>query len=125
MLISGKAALGSVAGYVAMAAAKIWAWASAIPFVGIGLAIAGVAALAASIWAIKAKFMAEGGIITRPTLAVVGERGPEAIVPLGKALGGMTVNITVQGTVIAERDLAISIRDELLKLKARNVTTGL
>lgn len=26
---------------------------------------------------------AEGGIVTRPTLAMVGERGPEAIVPLG------------------------------------------
>lgn len=40
--------------------------------------------------------LAEGGIVTKPTLAVVGEAGPEAVVPLsgaGAAGGGMTVRI--------------------------------
>tara|TARA_R110002126_G_scaffold723_2_gene4613 strand:- start:591 stop:1904 length:1314 start_codon:yes stop_codon:yes gene_type:complete len=39
---------------------------------------------------------AEGGIVTKPTLAMVGEKGPEAIVPLGKGIagGGVTVNVT-------------------------------
>jgi hypothetical protein len=39
---------------------------------------------------------ADGGIVTRPTLAMVGEKGPEAIVPLGRGggVGGVTVNVT-------------------------------
>ncbi len=42
--------------------------------------------------------LAEGGIVDRPTLAMIGERGPEAVVPLtGNAAAGwghITVNIT-------------------------------
>ncbi len=39
-----------------------------------------------------------GGIVTAPTLAVIGEAGPEAVIPLGRAGGGMgggpmTVNV--------------------------------
>ena len=39
--------------------------------------------------------LAQGGIVNRPTLAMIGERGPEAVVPLGKAggVGGITINI--------------------------------
>ena len=35
-----------------------------------------------------------GGIVTRPTLAMVGEAGPEAVVPLGRGggFGGITIN---------------------------------
>ena len=37
-----------------------------------------------------------GGIVTSPTLAMVGERGPEAITPLGQGgFGGNVINITV------------------------------
>lgn len=41
--------------------------------------------------------LAEGGIVKSPTLALIGEAGPEAVVPLSK-MGGMGggVNITVQ-----------------------------
>lgn len=41
--------------------------------------------------------LAKGGIVTRPTLAMIGEAGPEAVVPLGKGRGfgnQITVNIT-------------------------------
>ena len=41
--------------------------------------------------------LAEGGIVTGPTLAMIGERGPEAVIPLNRA-GGMGMggaNITV------------------------------
>lgn len=42
-------------------------------------------------------FLAEGGIVTAPTLAMIGEAGPEAVVPLSKmdryGAGGVTVNI--------------------------------
>jgi phage-related minor tail protein len=40
--------------------------------------------------------LAQGGIVNRPTLAMIGEKGPEAVVPLGKAGGvggGITINI--------------------------------
>ena len=40
--------------------------------------------------------MAHGGIVTRPTLALVGESGPEAVVPLSRGGGiGTTVNIVI------------------------------
>ena len=42
--------------------------------------------------------MATGGIVTSPTLALIGEAGPEAVVPLDRAGGmGTTVNINVNG----------------------------
>ena len=44
--------------------------------------------------------LAAGGIVTSPTLAMIGERGPEAVIPLsgpnaGKGIGGDT-NVTIQ-----------------------------
>lgn len=53
-------------------------------------------------------FLAAGGIVDRPTLAVLGERGPEAVIPLDQAgaIGGPTVNINVSGDLRAsERTL--------------------
>jgi hypothetical protein len=46
--------------------------------------------------------LANGGIVTSPTLAMIGERGPEAVIPLtgpnaGGGMGGNTVNINVNG----------------------------
>ena len=39
--------------------------------------------------------LAAGGIVTQPTLAVVGEAGPEAVIPLSKMnqMGNVTINI--------------------------------
>ena len=39
--------------------------------------------------------MANGGIVTSPTLALIGEAGPEAVVPLSKmgGMGGVTINV--------------------------------
>lgn len=39
--------------------------------------------------------MADGGVVTKPTLAVIGEAGPEAVVPLNKAgsMGNVTINV--------------------------------
>jgi TP901 family phage tail tape measure protein len=44
---------------------------------------------------------ADGGIVTKPTLGLVGEAGPEAIVPLSKAgqIGGTVININVSAGV--------------------------
>jgi len=40
--------------------------------------------------------MAEGGIVSSPTLALIGEAGPEAVVPLDRLQngGGITINVT-------------------------------
>jgi hypothetical protein len=46
--------------------------------------------------------LAAGGIVTSPTLAMIGEKGPEAVIPLsgpnaGGGMGGNTININVNG----------------------------
>jgi len=45
--------------------------------------------------------MAQGGIVNRPTLAMIGEKGPEAVIPLNKAggMGGAVYNITVNAGI--------------------------
>ena len=35
-----------------------------------------------------------GGIVTQPTMAMIGEAGPEAVIPLNEAMGGITINFT-------------------------------
>lgn len=57
--------------------------------------------------------LAAGGVVTRPTLALVGEGGqPEAVVPLNRAAGmgfggggGVVINLTVQGGIYGVDDL--------------------
>lgn len=45
-------------------------------------------------------YLAAGGIVTGPTLAVIGERGPEAVVPLDRyRSGGNTYNVVVNAGV--------------------------
>jgi hypothetical protein len=40
--------------------------------------------------------LAEGGIVTGPTLAMIGEAGPEAVIPLsGRNMPNMGNNITI------------------------------
>ena len=67
--------------------------------------------------------MAAGGIVTSPTFALIGERGPEAVIPLGAGIGGDTFVFNIGG-VIAERDLISKIREEFLRIKSRNTSTG-
>ena len=61
--------------------------------------------------------LAKGGIVNQPTLAMIGERGPEAVVPLNKGMG-MTVNITIQGDILGmddfEERVTTVIRDSVL-----------
>ena len=67
--------------------------------------------------------MARGGVVTSPTLAMIGERGPEAVIPLGRA-GGMggadnrTINITISPTINITEEIKSDvdmkrIKDEL------------
>ena len=60
--------------------------------------------------------MATGGIVTRPTIALIGEAGPEAVIPLSRA-GGMvgspiTINVyTLEATAETGRLIANSLRE--------------
>ena len=47
----------------------------------------------------KIPMLAEGGIVTQPTLAMIGERGPEAVIPLNRANGMGNVTINVYSTI--------------------------
>ena len=51
--------------------------------------------------------MAAGGIVRRPTLALVGEAGPEAVIPLGRRGAGVAppINVTIvnRGTIVHDR----------------------
>jgi hypothetical protein len=63
--------------------------------------------------------LAKGGIVDRPTLAMLGEAGPEAVVPLGRGGGaGMTVNLVINGDINGmddfEQKVASVIRDAVL-----------
>ena len=51
--------------------------------------------------------LAEGGVVRKPTLAIVGESGPEAIMPLDKAgnMGG--INVTINSDVVFGDDSAV------------------
>jgi len=55
-------------------------------------------------------YLAEGGIVSSPTLAMIGERGPEAVIPLDRGLGAGEINITVNGTNDPERTAELVIR---------------
>ena len=60
-----------------------------------------------------------GGIVNRPTLAMLGESGPEAVVPLGRGGGaGITVNLTIMGDILGmddfEQKVTSVIRDAVL-----------
>ncbi len=72
---------------------------------------------------------AEGGIVTKATLGLFGEAGPEAVIPLDRmnqfgagASASRPIIINVQGNVISEYDLAEVIQDQLLRIKQRNAT---
>jgi len=61
--------------------------------------------------------LAEGGIVTSPTTALIGEAGPEAVIPLNRmgSMGGSNVNIVVNGSVTSEGDLVNAIRNAILQ----------
>jgi hypothetical protein len=61
--------------------------------------------------------MADGGIVNSPTAALIGEAGPEAVIPLNRmgTMGGSTVNIVVNGSVTSEGDLVNAIRNAILQ----------
>ncbi len=95
----------ATAASVAQAATIAAAWAPAAAFVSLATfgsnaiaaatGIGSVTALTTALSIPKPVAMAEGGVVTRPTLALIGEAGPEAVVPLGASGGMRNINIEV------------------------------
>jgi phage-related protein len=67
--------------------------------------------------------LADGGIVNRATLAVIGEAGPEAVVPLDQmrgGIGGATYNITVQAGVGDPGSIGQSVVEAITAYERRN-----
>lgn len=70
--------------------------------------------------------MADGGIVTQPTNALIGEAGAEAVIPLDRMGNfGTTVNVNVAGSVISEGELQSVIQDALYNLNRAGAVTQL
>jgi len=57
--------------------------------------------------------MAEGGIVTRPTLALIGEAGPEAVIPLSRGGGQQVINIEINNPVVDSSDSIDLLTEEI------------
>jgi phage-related protein len=71
--------------------------------------------------------LAKGGIVTGPTFAMIGEAGPEAVIPLSSrglaGAGGFgNINITITGnTFMDDREAAMKIGSELVRYLKDNL----
>lgn len=68
------------------------------------------------------QFLAEGGIVTSPTLAMVGDGGPEAVIPLNRAggMGGNTYSITVNTGVGDPRKIGEEVVNVISRFEKAN-----
>jgi len=57
--------------------------------------------------------MAEGGIVSSPTLALIGEAGPEAVVPLDRMQSGGGITINVTGGLATSAEIGESVVNAL------------
>jgi hypothetical protein len=66
---------------------------------------------------------AEGGIVNGPTIALIGEDGPEEVVPLGKGTrSGLTINLTITGNNFVGREgIADQIGRDVMRVIKANV----
>lgn len=64
---------------------------------------------------------AKGGIVTSPQIGMIGEAGPEAIIPLDKfgMFGGNTVVNYINGSLLAQSELTRITRDGMAQLLRR------
>ena len=106
--------------FMELATASYFAAHAAIPFAGFGIAAGFVASAVATTQAIAATPFANGGLISGPTLALMGEypgasNNPEVVAPLDKLKGmiGGTGSVKVNGEFkLRGRDLVASIANE-------------
>lgn len=73
----------------------------------------------------------EGGIVTRPTRALIGEAGPEAVIPLRRlgaagGLGGANVTVNINGAVFSDdaEQLARTVGDAIIDRLGLNIRVG-
>jgi hypothetical protein len=63
---------------------------------------------------------ADGGIVTGPTLGLLGEAGPEAVIPLnrlgGGSFGGSTINVYLQGDFYTSSEVAEEFANKIARL---------
>lgn len=69
--------------------------------------------------------LATGGIVNSPTLAMIGEAGPEAVIPLnrglsGAGIGGITINIT-GNQFLGEEGIAEKIGNDIMRAIKANI----
>jgi len=109
-----RAIAGALMASIAAIVAATIAWMALHGTMTVGIAVPIIlAAVGVGIAGVKAAVgMAEGGIVTKPTIALIGEAGPEAVIPLSKMSsgGGGTQYIEVYapitiGNISSEIDL--------------------
>lgn len=64
--------------------------------------------------------MASGGIVRRPTVALIGEQGPEAVVPLSRHSlgGGDTFVIKVAGSILTQQQFDRAVIESIRRTRA-------
>lgn len=105
-IMPALAAVGTaIMGFLTAVAAAMKATIFGIP-VGVAILV-GVGAIAAALAGMKAIKFASGGIVTGPTMGLVGEAGPEAIIPLSQlpslmnqSSGEQTVMVQLDGRTL-------------------------
>jgi hypothetical protein len=67
--------------------------------------------------------MATGGIVNSATMALIGEAGPEAVIPLDRmgSMGGTYVTVNISGSVTTERDLIDAITQGIYNNQASGI----
>lgn len=86
-----------------------------------------VGGLAGLLSKIEIQPFADGGIVTGPTLALIGEAGPEAVIPLDRAggMGGGAMNVTVNMPAGADGDDVVrALQDYVRRRGALPVAVG-
>lgn len=130
--VFGKAMLAvELAASSAAAAATAAAWAPAAAMVSLASfganavpATIGIASTVAAAQALAVPVLAEGGIVDRPTLALIGERGPEAVIPLNRGGGNRMsqyINIEINNpTIRSDEDIDALTEEISLNLAAES-----
>ena len=124
MIGQAAAAVGAflAQAYAALVAFFAWAGPGAPLLAAAVMATAGAAIFAFASWAVGAikgaLGLAEGGIVSRPTFAMVGEAGPEAVVPLNGTLAeevevGVYNALTLFRSTYSENEKETNITIEL------------
>jgi hypothetical protein len=69
------------------------------------------------------RMMAEGGIVNSATLAIIGERGPEAVIPLDRMKngGGQNITVNITGGISTSADIGRAVVNAI---KAMNRVDG-